>query len=352
MPSPEPVRPTGETLRQTLAALPKIDLHRHLEGSLRLSTVVELARKSHLRVPTLATAQLRPLVQVTPQDAYTFRNFLSKFETLRTLYQSPEIIQRVAREVVLDAANDNVRYLELRFTPRALAKARDFPLADVTAWVIAATRAAAQETGIMLRLILSMNRNESVEIGAAVMRLAVEQKSNGVVGLDLAGDEVNYPAEPFVGLFREAHQSGLKITAHAGEWTSAPTVRHAIENLRAERIGHGVRVGEDPVVVALARERGVVFEVCPTSNYQSGVVSRLDRHPLPRMLADGLRVTLNTDDPGISDITLSDECRVAMPELKLSLADLKQMTLTAAAAAFLGPAERAALEADFRARLA
>ncbi len=336
--------------RPVIAALPKIDLHRHLEGSLRLGTALEVARTYGLRLP-IGTSQLRPLVQVTRQDPLTFRNFLSKFETLRNFYQSPEVVQRVTYEAVSDAAGDNVKYLELRFTPMALAKARSYSLDDVTGWVLEAAGRAARENDITVRLIASMNRNEGLEIGAEVTRLAIQHYADGIVGLDLAGDEVNYPAEPFAELFQEARRVGLGITVHAGEWTGAPSVRHAIETMQAHRIGHGVRVLEDPEVAALARARGVYFEVCPTSNLQSGVVSRMEDHPLPQMIEAGLRVTLNTDDPGVSDITLTDELLVAVRQLGLSPEALRATLLNSARAAFLPRAERAALEATFRARL-
>lgn len=336
--------------RAILAALPKIDLHRHLEGSLRLDTAVELARVSGLDLPALTPELLRPLVQVTDQQPRTFQNFLAKFEVLRTIYHSPIAIQRVAYEAVADAAADNVRYLELRFTPMALAKAGNFPLVEVTEWVLDATRRAAQDHGVVVRLIASMNRNESRAIGEEVARIASDYRGDGIVGLDLAGDEVNYAWEPFVGLFREAREARLGITVHAGEWTGAAMVRSAIESLDADRIRHGVRVMEDPAVVALARERAAVFEVCVTSNVQSGVVPHLADHPLPRMLTAGLRATINTDDPGVSAITLTDEFEAAVNDLHIAPAALKEAILSAASAAFLPQAERARLWENYSAR--
>lgn len=325
-------------------ALPKVELHRHLEGSLRLVTLLEVARAHGLDL--LGTDRLRPLVQVGANDPLTSQNFLSKFETLRKFYRSPEVIARITQEAIADAAVDNVRYLELRFTPLALSKAENFPLAEVIDWVVEGARQAQGEHGIITRLIASVNRHESTQLAVQVVQLAVDRRDSGIVGLDLAGDEVNFTASPFVEVFREAREAGLHITVHAGEWGGAGNVAQAITQLSAERIGHGVRVMEDPAVVALARERGTTFEVCITSNYQTGVVPGLADHPVRDMLAAGLNVTLNTDDPGISQITLSDEYCLASENFGIPLATLRERALAAAQAAFLPEDERQGLAAS------
>jgi adenosine deaminase len=337
--------------RAVLAALPKIDLHRHLEGSLRLSTLVEVARRFELDLPAGDLEALRPLVQVT-NDEPNFRNFLEKFNVLRRFYQAPDVISRLAYEVVADAARDNVRYLELRFTPYALASSQGYALADVTDWVLAAVQAAVRDhPGLRVGLIASINRHESLAIAEQVARLAIERRDQGIVGLDLAGDEVNHSAEQFRPLFLAAREAGLGVVAHAGEWTGAATVRDAIEALAVQRIGHGVRVLEDPAVVALARERGIVFEVCLTSNVQTGVVPRLGDHPLCQMANQGLRITINTDDPAVSDTDLTEEYGKAIDHLGFSLAEIKHSILIAAESAFLPPPARAALVEGFRAAL-
>jgi adenosine deaminase len=344
--------PAAPGVRATLAALPKIDLHRHLEGSLRLSTLYEIAREYDLDLPTHSLAELRPYVQITGEE-HSFRNFLDKFNILRRFYQSPEIIRRLVYEAVEDAARDNVRYLELRFTPPALAKSRDYPLAEVTDWVIVAVEQACRANqSIQVELIVSLNRHEPLELAEQVTQIAIDRRDRGIVGLDLAGDEVNYLAEPFAGVFRVARAAGLGVVAHAGEWTGASSVRVAIEALGVQRVGHGVRVIEDPSVSALARERGVVFEVCVTSNLQSGAIARLADHPLRQMVALGLPVTLNTDDPAVSDITLSSEYAAVADQLGFGLAEIKQAILNAAAGALLAPAARAELVAKFQQSLA
>src|SRR3990172_7814389 len=191
---------SNSTLRAALAALPKIDLHRHMEGSLRLTTLRDIALQYPLDLPVRDIEELRPYVQVM-NDEPNFRNFLEKFNVLRRFYQSPEIIRRLAYEVIEDAANDNVRYMELRVTPAALSKSRGYPFTEVTDWVLQAVAEARQKLpNIEVGLLISINRHESVEIAEKVTQIAVDRMGQGVVGLDLAGDEANFPAAPFVAL--------------------------------------------------------------------------------------------------------------------------------------------------------
>jgi adenosine deaminase len=324
-------------------SLPKVELHRHLEGSINLSTMLDIARSHQLDLPYEDVEQFRPLVQVMDTDPYTFQNFLSKFASIRKFFRSPEVIKQITREVIADAAADNVRYLELRFTPVALTRIGGYPLGDSIDWVIEASEEASKELGITTRLIASVNRHESVELAEEVMQQAVARMERGVVALDLAGSENDFPGEEFAGIFREAKEAGLFITIHAGEWGGPEIVQLAVEKLSAERIGHGVRVLENPAVTEMARERQIVFEVCPTSNYQSGVFTSLDQHPLVKMIESGLRVTINTDDPGLSQITLSNEYKLACETLGLGLAELNASVLTAAESSFLPADEKQAL---------
>jgi adenosine deaminase len=319
-------------------ALPKVDLHRHLEGSLRIKTIAELSRAHALGLP--GTNELRDLVQIQEHEPYTFENFLSKFQTLRLFYRSPEIIARIAREAVADAAGDGVRYLELRFTPVALGRAENFPLAEVINWVIEGVEEASRQHHIEVSLIVSVNRHESPALAEQVIGLAVDRRSAGIVGVDLAGNEVHFSALPFASIFKNARQEGLHITIHAGEWGGAENVQEAILELGAERIGHGIRVMDDPRVVEMARETGTVFEVCLTSNLQSGAVASLSAHPLKAMHEAGLRVTLNTDDPSISKIDLSDEYRLAENELGLPDEVFTELLLNGARSSFQSEIKR------------
>jgi adenosine deaminase len=331
-------------------SFPKIDLHRHLEGSLRMETLREIARQYALPLPD--SYDLARLVQIQANDPQTMENFLAKFQVLRQFYQSPEIIQRVAYEAVADAALDGLCYVEIMFNPAAHNRMRGYPLDEVMDWVVESAMQASRDYGLGCRLIATINRHESPDLGARVAELAASRQDKGLTAINLAGNEAQYPAAPFKQIFNEAHARGLAVSIHAGEWNGAANVREAILDLHARRISHGVRVLEDPAVVALAREHHSLFEVCLTSNLQSGVTPSIQHHPLRDMLAAGLNVSLNTDDPAIEGITLSDEYRLAHEILQLPLTTLAGMTLAAARAAFLPDAEKEALLETLTRRLA
>ncbi len=330
----------NQELYQSLKTLPKIDLHRHLEGSLRLSTMAEIASEYHLDLPGYDIEDFRHMVQITAEDKPDAVVFLSKFKTLRHFYRSPEIIDRIAYEAVADAAEENIVYFEMRFTPIALAREGHFPLPDVADWVIKATKRAAQDFGIDVRLIINMNRHESVELGEKCVDIAIKRMADGVVGVDLGGAENRFPGEPFAPVFRRAREAGLMVTIHAGEWAGPESVREAIDKLGAMRLGHGVRIVQDKELMEFAKDHKIPLEVCLTSNYQSGVAPSLDQHPLRELYEAGLATTINTDDPSVSAINLTDEFVVAMEHLKFNLDILREHVMNAAEAAFLPPDEK------------
>lgn len=317
----------------TLKALPKVDLHRHLEGSLRLETLCEIAREYQFDLPGYTPQHLKPFVTLSGREL-DFQRFLNIFSFLRRFYVSRDMIQRVVYEAIADAAADTVRYLELRFNPIALAQTRGFGLDDVTGWVCEAAAWAERDTPLRTGLIIQIGRSEPLFVAQELVQVALAYRDKGIVGVDLAGDETQYPLHRFAELFQRARSDGLNVTVHAGEASGAENVRLAIEQLAAQRVGHGVHVIEDPRVVQLAREHQTIFEVCPMSNLYTGIAGRQEPHPLPRMLEAGLRVTVNTDDPGITGTTLTDEYVTVISDIQISISELKQMILTGAEGAF------------------
>ncbi len=329
-----------------MKSFPKIDLHRHLEGSLRLETLLDIAKVYDISLPTYDLDKFRSHVQVT-NDPPGIKNFLSKFKLLRRFYQSQEAISRLTYETIADAAADNIRYMELRFSPQALAGVKGFAFADVTDWVIEAANRASEAFDIKVGLIITIVRHDPLELARKVAETAFERCDKGIVGLDLAGDEIHYPMTPFRDLFVEAKKLGMGITIHAGEWAGADTVEEAIINLGADRLGHGVRAVENSRTIKLLRERSVALEICLTSNIQTGVVLSINHHPIVDLLDLDILVTLNADDPSISDSTLTNEFQVAVEDLNLGYKELRRMTLNAASAAFLPEFERQKLIASF-----
>lgn len=342
--------PGAEDSNQVVESFPKVELHRHLEGSLRMATLVELARGNGLPVPR-DEPTLRSQVQISPHDPLTWQNFLSKFEALRPFFQSPEVIARVVREAIEDLAADRILYAELRITPAALAASRGFSVDEVMDWVLEAGREAMRAAGVRVTWIASINRHEPVQMAERVAQAAADRNGRGVVGLDLAGNEVDFPTDPFVSIFRDAAKTGLGISIHAGEWSDGGSVYHAMESLGALRIAHGVRAVEDPRALDMARERRVAFEVCLTSNVASGAVRSYAEHPLPRLIQAGVQVTLNSDDPSICGIRLSDEYRAAMQHFGLSYDSLRGLVLAAVQAAFLPARDKRRLEGQLQAEL-
>ncbi len=330
--------------------IPKIDLHRHLEGSLRLSTLGDIAQEHGIELPSYDLETLRPYVQMT-NDTPDFHTFLGKFKLLRHFYTSKQAVQRIVHEAIADAAQDNIRYLELRFNPVALSRVQNFALDEVTTWVIEATAQAQTELEIRTCLILQIGREEPLEIAEAIVDIAIANYGPLVRGIDLAGDEANYPAERFAAPFTRAYEAGLGITVHAGEAAGATSIYAAINDLHAMRIGHGIRAVEDSIIIDALYRRNISLEVCPTSNLQTGVVPGVSVHPLIDLLNLRLRVTINTDDPSISATTLTDEYIVAVEKIGLKREQLFAVLRNGIEAAFIPETERSQLRERFRQEL-
>lgn len=333
-------------LRAWAKALPKIDLHRHLEGSLRLQTLSEIALEHGIDLPSYDIEQLRPYVQVT-DDYPDFHRFLEKFKLLRRFYTSKEAVQRITREAIIDADEDNIRYLELRFNPVALSRAQGFPLADVVEWVIDAVKGSREWTSTRTCLILQIGREESLHIAEEIVDLAIAFHGPLVRAIDLAGDEVNYPAKAFKAPFQRARAAGLHITVHAGEAAGPDSIYDAITLLGAERIGHGIHAVESSEVIHMLSRGKIALEVCPTSNFQTGAVLGLTAHPLKELFGLRLRVTINTDDPSVSDTTLTDEYLVAVKAIGIQQRLIFRALRDAIDSAFIPDAEREPLRALF-----
>jgi adenosine deaminase len=342
--SPDP-QSQGASSYAEIQALPKIDLHRHLEGSIRLETMLEIITEFELDLPS-SVEELRPLVQMVEKDERNPSTFLAKFNVIRQFFQSPKIIKRLVDEAIEDAALDGVRVLELRFTPAALCQASELSFEETTDAVLASSLQAAKRNHMMLGLILSINRHESVELAQEAIRIAVDRMGVGIRGVDLAGDEQGFTLDPFIPIFAEAKQAGLKLTIHAGEWGGPEGVAQAIEMMAADRIGHGIRALENPAVVQMARASGVGFEVSPKSNLMTGVSKDMTSYPLSEMIDAGLRVAITTDDPSIFDTTLGQEHALAVERLGLSIETIKGLTLQALQLSFFNEKEQRTMETE------
>jgi adenosine deaminase len=324
---------------------PLVELHRHLDGNVRIETVLDLARQHGLELPAWTVEGLRPHVQITEREP-SLVHFIAKFALLRRVMVDYDAVRRIVRENLEDAAGEGIDYIELRFSPYFMGEEHGLDTFGVVDAVCDALEEGRGTIPVKAKLIGIISRHYGPEIGRIELAAAIRGRERGVVALDLAGDEANFPGELFVRHFQEAREAGLRTIAHAGEAAGAASVRQAVLGLGAERIGHGIRAIEDPAVLDLLAERRVPLEVCPTSNLHTSTVPDYRSHPLPALLRSGLAVTLNTDDPSISGIDLAHEYRVAAGELGLSAAEIRRMQEAAVAAAFLTPEERGELLAS------
>ncbi len=331
---------------KTIESIPKVDIHRHLEGSLRLSSLAEIASLEKLPLPG-DVEELRSYVQIAGNQSVESAEFLAKFKNIRTFFRSRENIQRFVSEIIQDASYDHIRVLELRFTPAALANAGEFTLEQVVDWVLSAVISASQDFGVEVVCVLSVNRHEPIAIAESVIDIAIDRDGEGVAGVDLAGDEAGFAAEPFKPALLRAKEAGLGITIHAGEWAGAENVREAIESLEADRIGHGIRILDNKDVTMLAVRRGVVLEVSLTSNWKTGAIPDLGSHPVREMIQAGLHIALTTDDPSIFDTSLSEEFAIARKHFDFSMDSVMAFNLTALQASFLTKREKKKLEKEF-----
>lgn len=321
-------------------ALPLIDLHRHLEGSIRPETVLALAQLHDLPLPRALEA-LRPLVQVTTPVS-DLMTFIARSDCAVSVLADLNACERIAFESVEDAARDGLAYLELRFSPLYMATPHALSPAAVAEAVVAGASRGAREHGIGVSLIGIMSRTLGPEAAQRELQALLAVREH-ITALDIAGDEVRWPGELFVEHFRRGRDAGWHITVHAGEAAGPESVWQAVRELGAERLGHAVHAVEDPRLLEMLERRRIGIESCLTSNIQTSTVADWRSHPLRRFLEHGIRATINTDDPAISGITLSHELTVAAPAADLSPEQVRTAQLNAIELAFLGGAEKSRL---------
>jgi adenosine deaminase len=318
--------------------LPFIDLHRHLDGSIRLETILDLGRQHNLALPAWDVDCLRPYVQVThPQPGVMA--FIDKFEWMVGVLVDYEACRRVAYENGLDAMDEGLDYVELRFSPWFMAQPHDLDPVGVVEAVVAGVDDARRETGMLVNLIGTLSRTYGTEYCQLELDSFLTYKDE-FVGLDLAGDEMNFPGDLFVDQVHKAHQVGWRVTVHAGESAGPQSIWQAVQELGAERIGHAVHAIEDPDLMQYMLQKQVGIEANLTSNIQTSTVSSYASHPLKRFLEFGLLATINTDDPGISGIDLKHEYEVAAPAAGLTQAQIRQAQRNSLQVAFLSEAEK------------
>jgi adenosine deaminase len=313
--------------------LPKTDLHVHLDGSLRLETILDLAEKDKIQLPASDPERLRKAMHIG-EVCSSLVDYLKAFDITLKVMQTEESLYRTAYELGEDAARENVRYMEVRYSPM-LHATRGLRLTTIVEAVNQGLRQAERDFGIESGIIICGIRNISPESSLEMAELAVAYKNRGVVGFDLAGAEYDYPAKHHRDAFQLILNNNINCTAHAGEAYGPASISQAIHFCGAHRIGHGVRLREDGGLLNYVTDHRIPLECCPSSNVQTGAVRELSVHPIKFYFDFGCRVTINTDNRLITDTSVSKEMWLVHKHLGLTLADMKQIIVSGFKSAFM-----------------
>lgn len=321
--------------------LPLTDLHRHLDGNIRIETILDLGQKFGLELPAYDLEALRPHVQIVEAEP-SLVAFLSKLDWGVAVLGDLDACRRVAYENVQDAMNAQIDYTELRFSPYYMAMKHNLSIAGVVEAVVDGVEAGCKDFGIKANLIGIMSRTFGQDACQQELDGLLTQKSK-LVAIDLAGDELGQPGDRFVTHFKQVRDAGLRVTVHAGEAAGAESMWQAINELGAVRIGHGVKAIEDPKLMEFLAKNNIGIESCLTSNIQTSTVASFESHPIKTFLEYGVKVCLNTDDPAVEGIELPHEYEVAAPKVGLTQEQLRQIQINGLDLAFLSDAEKQAL---------
>ena len=339
------------SLDSYLRAAPKAELHVHLEGTVRPETLFELARRNDVTLPFDSVAGLR--------EWFRFRDFSHFIQAYALASQSvatADDYELIAFEYAQELARQNCRYAEIGFTP-SYHRRKGVPHHVSFAGLTRARERARRELGVEIAWNFDISRRmggsdaETYRWAEYTVDVAIESMGDGLVALGLAGPEVGCPPELYARYFDRARAVGLRSYPHAGEHAGPESVRGALDTLGAERIAHGVRAVEDPALVAEIAARGIAFDVCPTSNVCLGVAPSLAEHPLPKLLAAGVPVTIASDDPPMFNTTLNDDVALLADPFALDLATIDEILLNGVCHSFLPAERKRELEAEYRAEL-
>lgn len=318
---------------ELIQKLPKTDLHVHLDGSMRLQTIIELAREQGVSLPSDTPEGLRAAMGIG-RDVGSLVEYLKAFDLTLSVLQTEEALYRAAYELAVDAAAESVRYMEVRYSPMLHTRHR-LKLTTVVETVLRGLHDAQQQFGIESNLILCGIRNISPESSLRMAELVVAYKNRGVVGFDLAGAEYDYPPKDHQEAFNLVRKNNINVTIHAGEAYGPASIAQALHTCGAHRIGHGCRLREDGDLLRYVVDHRIPLECCPSSNVQTGAVSSIAEHPLRLYYNLGARITVNTDNRLITDTTVSRELHLLHTELDFDFPELRQVILNGFKSAFL-----------------
>ncbi|MGX9417929.1 adenosine deaminase [Vibrio sp. WJH972] len=319
-------------------SLPLTDIHRHLDGNIRTQTIIDLGRTHDVALPSFDIDKLTPYVQVVENEPSLIA-FLSKLDWGVKVLGDLEACRRIAIENVEDVFHAGIDYAELRFSPYYMALEHQLPLEGVVEAVIDGVTSASKQYNLPINLIGIMSRTFGQKACQRELEAICAYRDN-IIAIDLAGDELNYPSELFLEHFKHARDLGFHITAHAGEAAGSEAIWHAINELGAERIGHGVKAIEDPKLLEHLAQHQIGIESCLTSNIQTTTVLNYENHPVKAFLDRNICVSLNTDDPAVEGIELPYEYQVAAKKVGLTQDNCETLQKNGLEMAFLSENEK------------
>lgn len=325
--------------RAVLARLPKTDIHCHLDGCLRPATLLELAGRQGVKLPTRKLPELTRHLQAGKRTR-NLGDYLRIFDLTLAVMQTRDALYRVAYELAEDVAGENVKHLEVRYSP-ILHQQQKLPFEEIVDAVLAGLGAAGRRFGVSTGVIVCGIRSMSPATSMALAELAVAYKGRGVLAFDLAGQEKDYPAKAHREAFQLILKNNINSTVHAGEAFGPESIGQALHYCGAHRIGHGTRLRENPDLMRYVNDHRIPLEVCLSSNVQTRAVESLREHPFHFYFKQGLRVTLNTDSRLISATTVTDELAIAATAFRLSPYEMKKIIINGFKSSFLPYAEKA-----------
>jgi len=329
---------------QDIQRLPKTDLHVHLDGSLRIPTILELAEQQKVKLPGDSADKLRPFVEMG-EDCKSLVEYLKAFDVTLSVMQTYESLVRTAYELAEDAAKENVRYMEVRYSP-ILHQQKGMTLHNIVQAVLEGLTLAEKKHDIRTGVILCGMRHISPEISLKLADLTVAFKNKGVVGFDLAGAEEDFPAKRHKDAFGRVLANNINCTLHAGEAYGPESIHQAIHLCGAHRIGHGVRLVEDGDLLNYVNDHRIPLECCPSSNVQTKAVKKMVDHPIRLFYDLGLRVTVNTDNRMVTNTTVSREYLQLHEQLGFGIEEIKELIIMGFKSAFLPYAIKRAMLAE------
>ncbi|MFK3984176.1 adenosine deaminase [Micromonospora sp. NPDC050397] len=330
-----------------IAGLPKVELHVHHVGSASPRIVAELAARHEGNTPVPAD----PAALADYFAFRDFRHFIEVYLSVVDLIRDPEDVRILTYEVARELARQEVRYAELTVTPYSHVR-RGIPAPAFCEAIEDARKAAAAELGIELRWCFDIPGEAGLPAAEQTLRIALDERPDGLVSFGLGGPEIGVPRPQFKPYFDQARAAGLRSVPHAGETTGPETIWDALRELGAERIGHGISAARDPRLLEHLAERQIALEVCPTSNVRTRAVPAIEEHPLPALVAAGVLVTINSDDPPMFGTTLEQEYAVAANLLDLGPDGVASLARNAVTASFLPAPEQARIIAEIDGYLA